>query len=140
MKYLFLLLILTGCRSTELPTNEMQQTDSCGNVGSVYLQSNRLSIPNEGLTPRQQYKLSKSLIKHEYQYIKDSVRISYKTVYDTMRLAERTIRVVQKQQSTQAIKERRIDESWKKWLIVGGLVWLFVSVFLMMILKKYKIL
>lgn len=139
MKYLFFLLLLTGCRSAQLP-NDMAQVDSCGTLGSSYLTSNRVSLPTEGLTPRQQLRLSKQLIKHEYRYLKDSVRISYKTIYDTVRLKEQTIREVQEIKTKEVVAEKKVEESWKKWLIIVAGIWLFCTVFAVVILKKLNIL
>lgn len=142
MKYLIILLLLfTGCRSAELvSTNDMQQTDSCGVIGSSYLTTGRISLPTEGLTSRQQLRLSKQLISHEYKYLRDSVRISYKTIYDTVRLKEQTIREVKEINTKQTVAEKRIDESWKKWLIIVAAIWLFCTVFALIILKRLHIL
>ncbi len=120
--------------------DDMQQIDSCGTVGSSYLTSNRVSLPNEGLTPRQQFRLSKQLISHEYKYLRDSVKISYKTVYDTVRLKEQTIREVQEIKTKEVVAEKKVEESWKKWLIIVAGIWLFCTVIAMIVLKKLNIL
>ncbi len=47
---------------------------------------------------------------------------------------------VEKIESKQAIKETRIEQSWKKWLIGGSLLFLFLFILVYLILKRYKIL
>ena len=43
-------------------------------------------------------------------------------------------------QAKQAIKETRTEQSWKKWLIGGSLIFLFLFILVYLILKRYKIL
>jgi hypothetical protein len=100
------------------------------------MQSNRVILPVDGLSTRQQVRLSKQLIKHEYRYLRDSVKIVTKTVYDTVRLREQTIRQVQEVVTKGEVKQNKDDEAWKKWLIfsiVGGFVLLAIVV---LVLRK----
>ena len=131
MKYLFIALVLTGC-CKKIHLHEPIDDST----GTVYMQSNRVILPVDGLSTRQQVRLSKQLIKHEYRYLRDSVKIVTKTVYDTVRLREQTIRQVQEVVTKGEVKQNKDDEAWKKWLIfsvVGGFVLLALAV---LVLRK----
>ena len=131
MKYLLLLLVLTGCCKKIHLHESINDT-----TGTVYMQSNRVILPVDGLSTRQQVRLSKQLIKHEYRYLRDSVKIVTKTVYDTVRLREQTIRQVQEVVTKGEVKQNKDDEAWKKWLIfsvVGGFVLLAIVI---LVLRK----
>jgi hypothetical protein len=131
MKYLLLLLLLTGCCHKIHLHEPINDT-----TGTAYMQSSRVALPVDGLNTRQQMRLSKQLIKHEYRYLRDSVKIVTKTVYDTVRLREQTIRQVQEVVTKGEVKQNKDDEAWKKWLIfsvVGGFVLLAIVV---LVLRK----
>jgi hypothetical protein len=131
MKYLLLLLVLTGCCKKIHLHEPINDT-----TGTVYMSSSRVTLPVDGLSTRQQVRLSKQLIKHEYRYLRDSVKIVTKTVYDTVRLREQTIRQVQEVVTKGEVKQNKDDEAWKKWLIfsvVGGFVLLAIVV---LVLRK----
>ena len=125
------MLVLTGCCKRIHLHEPINDT-----TGTTYMQTNRVILPVDGLSTRQQMRLSKQLIKHEYQYIRDSVKIVTKTVYDTVRLREQTIRQIQEVVTKGEVKENKDDEAWKKWLIfsvVGGFVLLAIVV---LVLRK----
>jgi hypothetical protein len=78
--------------------------------------------------------------KVEARKIIDSIRIITKTVYDTVKVRSAENVKVEKIEAKQAIKETRIEQSWKKWLIGGSLLFLFLFILVYLILKRYKIL
>jgi hypothetical protein len=78
--------------------------------------------------------------KVEARKIIDSIRIITKIVYDTVKVRSAENVKVEKIEAKQAIKETRIEQSWKKWLIGGSLLFLFLFILVYLILKRYKIL
>ena len=78
--------------------------------------------------------------KVEARKIIDSIRIITKTVSDTVKTRSAENIKIQKIEAKQAIKETRIEQSWKKWLIGGSLLFLFLFILVYLILKRYKIL
>lgn len=78
--------------------------------------------------------------KVEARKIIDSIRIITKVVYDTVKVRSAENVKVEKIEAKQAIKETRIEQSWKKWLIGGSLLFLFLFILVYLILKRYKIL
>jgi di/tricarboxylate transporter len=76
----------------------------------------------------------------EARKIIDSIRIITKTVSDTVKTRSAENIKIQKIEAKQAIKETRIEQSWKKWLIGGSLLFLFLFILVYLILKRYKIL
>jgi hypothetical protein len=78
--------------------------------------------------------------KVEARKIIDSIRIITKTVSDTVKTRSAENVKVEKIESKQAIKETRIEQSWKKWLIVGFFVFLFLLIIVLLLLRRMKIL
>lgn len=70
----------------------------------------------------------------------DSIRIITKVVYDTVKIKSIETVKVEEVKAKQAIKETRIEQSWKKWVIIGGFIFLFLLILVYLILKRYKIL
>jgi hypothetical protein len=122
--------------------------DSCGYMpvdGTIVVPP---STPRmERIKGRNERKLAKINRKYdlkenkvEARKIIDSIRIITKTVSDTVKTRSAENIKIQKIEAKQAIKETRIEQSWKKWLIGGSLLFLFLFILVYLILKRYKIL
>jgi hypothetical protein len=131
MKYLFFALALMGCSRKVVLHPPIDDT-----TGVVYMSSSRVTLPVDGLSTRQQVRLSKQLIKHEYQYLRDSVRIVTKTVFDTVRLREQTIKTVQEIQMKGEVDKNKDDMAWKKWIIIAAASVILIVVLAVLILRK----
>jgi hypothetical protein len=121
------------------------QIDSCGREPSdgtvvVTPRLERIKGRNERKLAKinRRYDLKEN--KVEARKIIDSIRIITKTVSDTVKTRSAENIKIQKIEAKQAIKETRIEQSWKKWLIGGSLLFLFLFILVYLILKRYKIL
>ncbi len=121
------------------------QIDSCGREpldGTVVVtpRLERIKGRNERKLAKinRRYDLKEN--KVEARKIIDSIRIITKTVSDTVKTRSAENIKIQKIEAKQAIKETRIEQSWKKWLIGGSLLFLFLFILVYLILKRYKIL
>jgi len=121
------------------------QIDSCGREpldGTVVVtpRLERIKGRNERKLAKinRRYDLKEN--KVEARKIIDSIRIITKTVSDTVKTRSAENVKIQKIEAKQAIKETRIEQSWKKWLIGGSLLFLFLFILVYLILKRYKIL
>jgi hypothetical protein len=123
--------------------------DSCGYmpVDGTTVVSSPSTPRMERIKGRNERKLAKINRKYdlkenkvEARKIIDSIRIITKTVSDTVKTRSAENVKVEKIEAKQAIKETRIEQSWKKWLIGGSLLFLFLFILVYLILKRYKIL
>jgi len=122
--------------------------DSCGYMpvdGTIVIppptpRMERIKGRNERKLTRINRKYDLKEKKVEARKIIDSIRIITKTVYDTVQVRSAENVKVEKIEAKQAIKETRIEQSWKKWLIGGSLLFLFLFILVYLILKRYKIL
>jgi len=122
--------------------------DSCGYMpvdGTIVIppptpRMERIKGRNERKLTRINRKYDLKEKKVEARKIIDSIRIITKTVYDTVKVRSAENVKVEKIEAKQAIKETRIEQSWKKWLIGGSLLFLFLFILVYLILKRYKIL
>jgi hypothetical protein len=122
--------------------------DSCGYMpvdGTIVVPPSTPRL--ERIKGRNERKLAKINRKYdlkenkvEARKIIDSIRIITKTVSDTVKTRSAENIKIQKIEAKQAIKETRIEQSWKKWLIGGSLLFLFLFILVYLILKRYKIL
>jgi hypothetical protein len=121
------------------------QIDSCGREpldGTVVVtpRLERIKGRNERKLAKINRKYDLKENKVEARKIIDSIRIITKTVSDTVKTRSAENIKIQKIEAKQAIKETRIEQSWKKWLIGGSLLFLFLFILVYLILKRYKIL
>jgi len=121
------------------------QIDSCGREpldGTVVVtpRLERIKGRNERKLAKINRKYDLKENKVEARKIIDSIRIITKTVSDTVKIRSAENVKVEKIEAKQAIKETRIEQSWKKWLIGGSLLFLFLFILVYLILKRYKIL
>ena len=126
------------------------QVDSCGEMvidGTLVIKPKTEQPKLERIRGRNERKLTRINRKYdlkekkvEARKIIDSIRIITKTVYDTVKVRSIENVKVEKIEAKQAIKETRIEQSWKKWLIGGSLLFLFLFILVYLILKRYKIL
>jgi hypothetical protein len=122
--------------------------DSCGYMpvdGTIIVPPSKPRM--ERIKGRNERKLAKINRKYdlkenkvEARKIIDSIRIITKTVSDTVKTRSAENIKIQKIEAKQAIKETRIEQSWKKWIIVGSFVFLFLLIILYIILRKFKLL
>lgn len=125
------------------------QVDSCGVQpvdGTIVIKPHTEEPKLERIKGRNERKLARinrrfdlKESKVEARKIIDSIRIITKVVYDTVKIKSIENVKVEKVEAKQAIKETRIEQSWKKWLIVGGFVFLFLLIIVYLILKRYKL-
>ena len=121
------------------------QIDSCGREpldGTVVVtpRLERIKGRNERKLAKINRKYDLKENKVEARKIIDSIRIITKTVSDTVKIRSAENVKVEKIEAKQAIKETRIEQSWKKWLIVGFFVFLFLLIIVLLLLRRMKIL
>ena len=134
----------------DLINNGLIQVDSCGiesTDGTIVIKPHTEKPRLERIKGRNERKLARINRKYDLKESKvearkiiDSIRIITKVVYDTVKVRSIENVKVEKIEAKQAIKETRIEQSWKKWLIGGSLLFLFLFILVYLILKRYKIL
>ena len=123
--------------------------DSCGQMpidGTIILpppftpRMERIKGRNERKLAKINRKYDLKENKVEARKIIDSIRIITKTVSDTVKTRSAENIKIQKIEAKQAIKETRIEQSWKKWGIVGFFIFLLLLVVILIVLKRLRIL
>ena len=61
-------------------------------------------------------------------------------MYDTVKVRSEENIKVEKIEAKQAIKETRIEQSWKKWAIGGFFIFILLLIVILIILKRLRVL